>query len=330
VPVASKYHRWLKYFSRFGPVEQATKRIRFPGLNIAAGVTFSIDGDFKYGVSCSIGEGSNILVPKRTKLTLGEACYVGRYVEIGPLDHIRIGNQTSIQDRCTVLGDVTLGRYCLISRNVFIASGKHYFDLQPALLILDQDTQARQSDELSGCHSRPIVIEDDCWLGINTVIMPGVTVGKGSILGANSVVVRDVQPYTVVAGAPAREIRKRLNFSPPRHIKYSSIGDLPYFYSGFDISRTERNGNSNCGGIVARGGFILCLDTSAARYVHLIVRCVSQSKCDLIMGDQRMTVTDELREIAFESVGHCGPASRIKLRCDPESVAVAVSEAWIE
>lgn len=53
----------------------------------------------------------------------------------------------------------------------------------------------------------PIIIEDDAWIGAQVVILPGVTIGKGAIVGAGAVVVRDVAPDTAVAGAPARLIR---------------------------------------------------------------------------------------------------------------------------
>ena len=53
----------------------------------------------------------------------------------------------------------------------------------------------------------PIIIEDDAWLGAGAVVLPGVTIGRGAVVGANSVVTRDVPPLTVVAGQPARAIR---------------------------------------------------------------------------------------------------------------------------
>jgi acetyltransferase-like isoleucine patch superfamily enzyme len=53
----------------------------------------------------------------------------------------------------------------------------------------------------------PVVIEDDVWLGTNAVVLPGVRVGQGAIVGAGAVVTRDVPPFAVVAGAPARVIR---------------------------------------------------------------------------------------------------------------------------
>jgi maltose O-acetyltransferase len=53
----------------------------------------------------------------------------------------------------------------------------------------------------------PVVIEDDVWLGTNAVVLPGVRVGRGAVVGAGAVVTRDVPPFVVVAGAPARVIR---------------------------------------------------------------------------------------------------------------------------
>lgn len=53
----------------------------------------------------------------------------------------------------------------------------------------------------------PIFIEDDCWIGGNTVILPGVRIGKGSTIGASSVVTKDIPPYSVAVGSPCRVIK---------------------------------------------------------------------------------------------------------------------------
>ena len=59
--------------------------------------------------------------------------------------------------------------------------------------------------------TKPIVIEDDVWVGFNSIILKGVTIGKGSIVAAGSVVSKDVEPFTVVAGNPALVIKKMKN-----------------------------------------------------------------------------------------------------------------------
>lgn len=55
----------------------------------------------------------------------------------------------------------------------------------------------------------PIIIEDDVWIGTRVVILPGVKIGKGSVIGANSLVTKDVEPYSIMGGIPAKYIRKR-------------------------------------------------------------------------------------------------------------------------
>jgi acetyltransferase-like isoleucine patch superfamily enzyme len=55
---------------------------------------------------------------------------------------------------------------------------------------------------------KPIYIQNNVWIGFNTCVLPGVTIGEGSIIGARSVLAEDVEPYTVVGGNPARVIRK--------------------------------------------------------------------------------------------------------------------------
>ena len=56
-----------------------------------------------------------------------------------------------------------------------------------------------------------VKIEDDCWIAANTVILAGVTIGKGSVIAAGSVVNKDVPPYSVVAGVPAKVIKSRIS-----------------------------------------------------------------------------------------------------------------------
>jgi galactoside O-acetyltransferase len=57
----------------------------------------------------------------------------------------------------------------------------------------------------------PVRIEDDVWIGAHSVIFPGVVLGRGSVVGAGSIVTRDVEPFSIVAGVPAKVLRKRKN-----------------------------------------------------------------------------------------------------------------------
>ena len=114
------------------------------------------------------------------------------YVDFG--NNIRIGKRCWIQQGCTFFdrGGITIGNDVFIAPKVNLITINH-----------DSDPENR-----SATYGRPIVIEDKVWIGINSTILPGVTVGYGSIVGANSVVTHDVSPYTVVGGNPAKFIKE--------------------------------------------------------------------------------------------------------------------------
>ena len=114
------------------------------------------------------------------------------YVDFGK--NIRIGKRCWIQQGCTFFdrGGITIGNDVFIAPKVNLITINH-----------DSDPENR-----SATYGRPIVIEDKVWIGINSTILPGVTVGYGSIVGANSVVTHNVSPYTVVGGNPAKFIKE--------------------------------------------------------------------------------------------------------------------------
>ncbi len=100
------------------------------------------------------------------------------------------------------IGGVSFGDYVLIGSNVTISSGTHPIDgeLPPVF--------ARRAIP------SPICVEDDVWIGAGAVILPGVTLRKGSVIGANAVVTHDTEEYSVNIGAPARKIRSRHSSQP--------------------------------------------------------------------------------------------------------------------
>ena len=112
---------------------------------------------------------------------------------------IEIGDRTSIAGYCVLSAAVrvSIGRGVLFARNVYIADHRHGFQLADRA-ILDQPLE----------DLRAVVVEDDAWLGQNVVLLPGVTVGRGAVVGANSVIREDVPPRCVVAGAPGRVVRQ--------------------------------------------------------------------------------------------------------------------------
>jgi acetyltransferase-like isoleucine patch superfamily enzyme len=116
---------------------------------------------------------------------------------------------------------VQIGEGTVINPNVIISDsykqlvkiGERVAISPGVILIADSSPNNSRLSEISYVRThlivqKEIVIEDDAWIGAGAIILPGVKIGQGAIIGAGAVVTRDVAPYTIVAGVPAREIRK--------------------------------------------------------------------------------------------------------------------------
>ena len=297
-------------------------RTRYPGLAADPSANLLVEGRFEYADGVVLAEGSNVIVPKGATLRLGQGCYVGRYAELGPLGSMDVGDRTSIQDRSILVCDVSLRRYCMLSLNVLMTSGVHYFDRWPHLLIRDQDRRVSESAEQSSAHSRPIVVDDDCWLGMNAVVSPGVHVGRGCVIGANSVVTHDLPPYSVAAGTPARIIRQRLEFVPPARIDWREALHYPYFYGGFLLAEDERARNANLEGHLGLPRFALWL--AAGEEIRIRARCARGNQVRLECSGTSVDVSPDWAEYRFPRSSPGGPEW-----FSAASGNVVVSEAWV-
>jgi acetyltransferase-like isoleucine patch superfamily enzyme len=198
-------------------------------------------------------------------ISLGHGASLGRNVELAASESgcISIGEGTSIQDFCGIYGDVAIGAHCLFSLFIYVGSTTHRFRDRAEWLIKDQDAHVlRNLQAAIGGWSRPIVIEDDCWLGWGATVMPGTYIGRGAVIGANCVVTHDVAPYEIHGGAPNRKIGSRLDFVPPQSLDAGDDASLPYFYRGFCVTqdalaRSRRKGiveAGPCAALVLAGG----------------------------------------------------------------------------
>jgi acetyltransferase-like isoleucine patch superfamily enzyme len=130
---------------------------------------------------------------------------VGRNVVFDPdgsysFGTIEIGSDVFIGLGASFSGQqVVIGNKIMFGPRVTILGGDHQYD-RPGQFMFDLKAPGR---------SAPVVIEDDVWVGGGVIVLKGVRIGTGSIVGAGSVVTKDVAPYTVVAGNPARCLRKR-------------------------------------------------------------------------------------------------------------------------
>ncbi len=121
--------------------------------------------------------------------------------------------------RCSYIGsmaaayDCRIGKFCSIARDVYIGGGIHPVDwvsTSPCFHLKSNATGVYYGNK-SFQWSKETVIGNDVWIGIRAIILPGVTVGDGAVIGAGSVVTKDVGPYEIWAGNPARLIRKRFD-----------------------------------------------------------------------------------------------------------------------
>ncbi len=114
---------------------------------------------------------------------------------------VRIGSQCSINPYTIVYGH---GAGTVIGNNVLIAG--HCMIIPANHVISRTDIPIRQQ----GVSSKGIIIEDDVWIGSGCRILDGVTIGRGAVVAAGSVVNKSVEPYSIVAGVPAKLIKKRV------------------------------------------------------------------------------------------------------------------------
>ncbi len=111
---------------------------------------------------------------------------------------ISVGDRSAIGLDALVIGPVTIGRDVMMGPRCVLLSTNHEFGSTD----VPMNAQGFQAD-------RPIVIEDDVWIGAGTTILPGCHLGRGSIVGAGSVVTHSIDPWSVVGGNPARLLRRR-------------------------------------------------------------------------------------------------------------------------
>jgi acetyltransferase-like isoleucine patch superfamily enzyme len=211
-------------------IKKIKNKLKYPGLLINPSVLLVKNGELRYGKNCMIDRESTIVITG--SLTLGDDVIILKDTDIDAIK-IKIGSKVSIQKHSFIFGEVTIGSFCIFAPNVFISSGMHEFKKIPELSIKEQDQYEKKSSD-----DRAITIGEDCWLGINVVVLPGVSIGKGCIVGANSVVSKSIPPYSVAVGIPAKVVSERLKFNPPKKM-VPSIENIPYFYSGFDTSRDK-------------------------------------------------------------------------------------------
>lgn len=117
-----------------------------------------------------------------------------RYISVG--DNVYIGHHTEILANKK---GVIIGNHVMIAQDVLLISYNHGYD--------DKNITMDKQKETSG----KIVIKDDVWIGARAIILPGVTINKGAIIGAGAVVTKNVKPFSIVGGNPAKLLKYRFD-----------------------------------------------------------------------------------------------------------------------
>lgn len=142
-----------------------------------------------------------VLIFHPERIRLGSNIYLGHGTILKGYqkNEISIGDNTWIGPQCFFHGAGGLG----IGARVGVGAGAKI------ITSFHREEGIEVPVLYSDIEFRPVIIEDDCDIGLGTVVLPGVTVGRGSVIGAGAVVTKDVEPYSVMAGVPARLLRKR-------------------------------------------------------------------------------------------------------------------------
>lgn len=152
-------------------------------------------------------------MPSGVSYGRGASTYLGTMFDVGPQGRVTLGNYALVHGaRIICDAEISIGDYALISWNVVLMD-TYRLPLEPAQRRPELERVPAHPLRLASADvpARPIHIGPNVWIGFDACILPGVTIGEGSVVGARSVVAQSVPPYTVVAGNPARVIRQLEN-----------------------------------------------------------------------------------------------------------------------
>lgn len=169
--------------------------LRGKSRNLRIARNVEIWGDIIIGSNVNIG--SNVKIYKKSKIS--DNVYLGDSVEL----RSNAGNKIILGEGCTInrgsliMGEVEIGENCLIAPLCVIVGSNHNFDSTSELI------------NSQGISSKGIVIEHNVWLGAQVIVLDGVSIGANSIIGAGSVVTKNIPSNSIAVGNPCKVIKSR-------------------------------------------------------------------------------------------------------------------------
>ena len=188
----------LPYRLRFASVGRAP-RIKPPLMLRGA-------GRIQIGHQVLLEQFAGLSVVSGGEITIGDACELRSFCRVEAHGgFVRLGARSSVNPFVLLAGHggLTIGSDVRIASHCVILTSTHRYE--------SADTPIREQ----GITSQPTTIGDDVWFGSGCTVLGGVTIGRGSIVGAGSIVTRDIPPNSIAMGAPARVVRSRGAASPP-------------------------------------------------------------------------------------------------------------------
>lgn len=184
---------FLCLFKRYGiafPLQKHFKlRLKYSKTYIASNTKIRYDNinDIVFGKMVRINDFTTIFCISENKNKPNSKLYIGDNTYIGEYQNIRASG-----------GIIKIGNNCSISQHITIIASNH--NIAKDININQQGWDKKKTG---------VLIEDDVWIGANSVILPGVTIGKGAVIGAGSVVTKNIPKYAIAVGNPAKIIKYR-------------------------------------------------------------------------------------------------------------------------
>jgi acetyltransferase-like isoleucine patch superfamily enzyme len=193
----------LKYYNKskalFSVLKGMIFRILFlsgaSGKKLRIGKNVVLRGELRVGDNVRLE--SNVKIYNYTDI--GDNVIIGDNVELrsNGTSKVVIGKNTSINRNSMIMGLVTIGKNCAIAPGCVIVGSNHNFD------------NKKENIKEQGLSRKGIIIDDDVWFGANVVVLDGVKIGKGSVIGAGSVVTKSIPEYSIAVGNPCKIIKQR-------------------------------------------------------------------------------------------------------------------------
>jgi acetyltransferase-like isoleucine patch superfamily enzyme len=173
---------------------------------------------------------------KWRKYEIGPGFHAGRRVGIWAKRTLKIGREFYIGRDSQIESDCIIGDFVMFGNKVAVV-GRYDHNYQQVGVPIRRAMEIRDEDyNWKGIESAPTIIGDDVWIGYGSIIMSGVHIGSGAVIAAGSLVVKDVEPYAIYGGVPAKKLKDRFS-TPDDQAEHARV--LAERYSGKIVRKTK-------------------------------------------------------------------------------------------